>query len=1012
NEASKVTGLNGLNHALEASSFNGNLIDLSKNPYDQTLTFVGKGSINASGTNGTNNNEALVIKLSDTKLNTNGSDTENSGTTNSLTTLNFTNTGAIVALQGGSEIKDTSVLNTTGTSVIGDFKGNTTAVFGDTASGTGKFFGHLSNTETTTLDLTFNANSLYDITSDKALLEKYYNGGDLKNSTTQVLSPTTITFANTTNTGNKLTLNNAQGTLKLEGLKANTANSSESANGVALAFGSSLVSSSTTIIGNLYFANNNSIKVGKDQGVYYNLSFDTTKQSKANKGAGNYLQTNYIGLGVGASSLSAVGLGSLRSMDKTTNNTENGQTNASTGYDPATKTDTGVITLATLDGGPSNVGTINLNNTGATLALSPSYSGVAATLTADQKKFSGDEAIASWNIFNDFDIRGTSLTGTANTTITDLNYSFYGKTADNSGFTMVFAKSTDNKGLATIVPNPSNTTNTEDSTDSSTTENKNFDITNAAIADTIKTNSTNNQAYGQNAYVATSSFAIGQFLTTSKLNLTFIGADSIGGYSSTVAANKVTKVASSNTGSFYNFINAGTLTTTAPTNGGSGGGDGGSTLTNGEAKPNQILSAFTSIDNYGTINLIGTSIAGVDLSAAKINNFKAVFDNRDANGTSSNTDNGYVTYKDAEGNTITATTNANGALSDSILKVNKSTLTGELKLGNATADITFVGGGSLGKGAKITGSKGNIRLKDGTFTFTKATQGNNNGSSDTPQADVKTSDVINFSSFVYIDNATIVADKFDGFGGKLFAPQLKVTKKGVSTTNVIAFYNTDSNQTISTDLSVIGNYNYTGFTNNSNALYGTIATAPTSSSDAITMTFIGNKAAGFGVAKPSADSGSNGGSENNTINYTALDSSLAYTTINLIDTGSVLAANISGVNTTPAPAPSNTAGNGDSSQAPTPPTAPTNTLTLYGNTGITPTEVASSDSDGSKKPTLDIQSSNLKIVATINQANASYWGGKTAAQLQAEAQKVEEANKLKAEENSKAPENSGTDVQA
>ncbi|WP_172402636.1 hypothetical protein, partial [Helicobacter sp. 12S02634-8] len=69
NEASKVTGLNGLNHALEASSFNGNLIDLSKNPYDQTLTFVGKGSINASSNGNTNtNNEALVIKLSDTKL--------------------------------------------------------------------------------------------------------------------------------------------------------------------------------------------------------------------------------------------------------------------------------------------------------------------------------------------------------------------------------------------------------------------------------------------------------------------------------------------------------------------------------------------------------------------------------------------------------------------------------------------------------------------------------------------------------------------------------------------------------------------------------------------------------------------------------------------------------------------------------------------------------------------------------------------------------------------------------
>ncbi|WP_172402634.1 hypothetical protein, partial [Helicobacter sp. 12S02634-8] len=179
---------------------------LSKNPYDQTLTFVGKGSINASSNGNTNtNNEALVIKLSDTKLNSGGSDnSESAGTTNSLTTLNFTNTAAIVALQGGSEIKDTSVLNSTGTSLIGDFKGNTTAVFGDTANGTGKFFGHLSNTATSTLDLTLNANSLYDVTTDKTLLDKYYNG-DLKNTSTNVISPATITFANTTATGNKLT---------------------------------------------------------------------------------------------------------------------------------------------------------------------------------------------------------------------------------------------------------------------------------------------------------------------------------------------------------------------------------------------------------------------------------------------------------------------------------------------------------------------------------------------------------------------------------------------------------------------------------------------------------------------------------------------------------------------------------------------------------------------------------------------------------------------------------------
>ncbi|WP_172402625.1 hypothetical protein, partial [Helicobacter sp. 12S02634-8] len=845
------------------------------------------------------------------------------------------------------------------------------------------------------------------VTTDKTLLDKYYNG-DLKNTSTNVISPATITFANTTATGNKLTINNATGTLKLEGLKANTASSSESANGVGLANGSSLVSSGLTLIGNLYFANTTSIKVGKDQGVYYNLSFDTTKQSKANKGAGNYLQTNYIGLGVGASSLSATGLGSLRSMDKST------EENA-TGYDPKTGADTGTITLATIDGGPSNVGTIDLNNTGATLALSPSYTGVTTTtLSTDQKKFSGDKAIASWNIFKDFDIRGTSLVGVQNTTITDLSYSFYGKTADDSGFAMVFAKANDNKGLETIVPNKTTNDNNGEGEDS--TENKNFDITNAAIADTIKTNSTNNQAYGQNAYVATSSFAIGQFLTTSKLNLTFIGADSIGGYSSTVAANKVTKVASSNTGSFYNFINAGTLTTAAPTNGSTGNTD-----TN---TPNQILSAFTNIDNYGELRLLGTNLVDADFSSSKLNKLNLQFDNRDANGEESNTDNGYATYKDANGNTIDVTTNAFGALSDSILKVNKSTLNGELKLGAINSNVVLVGTGSLGKNAKITGTGGGqIILRNGTFTFSKnyqtqansgsagANGGGSNGDSSATPADVKTSDIISYNNYVYIDNATIKADIFNGFGtAKIYSPG--ISARGVSTNNVAVFYNYKSNTTPS-DINIatdIGNYDYSSFKNNANALYGNIATTT-----AMTYTFIGDSASGFGVAKTTDSS-----SENKDITHTALDSSLAQATINLIDTGSVLASNISGVDFTPTPAPTEGAtnsGNDGASTAqdstPPAPQVPNNTLNFYGNTGITPTEVASSEgSDSAKKPTLDIQSSNLKIVATINQANASYWGGKTAAQLQAEAQKVEEANKLKAEENSKAPENSGTDVQA
>ncbi|WP_180762828.1 hypothetical protein, partial [Helicobacter sp. 12S02232-10] len=66
----------------------------------------------------------------------------------------------------------------------------------------------------------------------------------------------------------------------------------------------------------------------------------------------------------------------------------------------------------------------------------------------------------------------------------------------------------------------------------------------------------------------------------------------------------------------------------------------------------------------GTLNLEGTSIGsdGLDLTQnASALNLNAIFDNRGVDTSIAD----YVTYKDTNSNTQTATTNAFGALSDS-----------------------------------------------------------------------------------------------------------------------------------------------------------------------------------------------------------------------------------------------------------------------------------------------------------------------------------------------------------
>ncbi|WP_180762818.1 hypothetical protein, partial [Helicobacter sp. 12S02232-10] len=172
-------------------------------------------------------------------------------------------------------------------------------------------------------------------------------------------------------------------------------------------------------------------------------SFDTTNPSES-----SYFQTNHIGMGVTngktGSSITAIGLHSLRSMPK-------GSETDSKGYDDKTGIDNGAITLNVHDGGGGNVLSLNLINTGATLELSPLYTGLDIN-TAKSNAFGSKNDVTAWNLFNTFNIRGTSLSGDTN--------NFFGGKANSGGMHMVFAKASDDKkGLETILKEKDSSTN-------------------------------------------------------------------------------------------------------------------------------------------------------------------------------------------------------------------------------------------------------------------------------------------------------------------------------------------------------------------------------------------------------------------------------------------------------------------------------------------------------------------------------------------------------------------------
>lgn len=273
---------------LTASSFGGNLIDLSDNIYDNSLSFMGIGSIN-------NQSNFLNIALGSGK--------------NSIRALD---TGATLVLTGVSKTNTASTLTLINTSMIGDWSLGGTFSFGsypalnpdgtpDVDSGKvmqSSFYGKLSNTATTALSVSLNKGGIKS-SADSSVMSQYE--GSLK-SEEGVFDTPTISFANTDNSKNKLVLDNPGGIVKIDGLSST----------INLSNDSSLTSSNTSIIGDIYgkalSAKSGTLSAGGQ--LLANLAFDTISSNPTYYQAGS---TNTITGLKGGSSVSFVGKGAFRS---------------------------------------------------------------------------------------------------------------------------------------------------------------------------------------------------------------------------------------------------------------------------------------------------------------------------------------------------------------------------------------------------------------------------------------------------------------------------------------------------------------------------------------------------------------------------------------------------------------------------------------------------------------------------------------------------------------------------
>lgn len=323
---------------LRASSFGSNLIDLSDNIYDNTLSFFGAGSIS-------NESNFLNITLGTGK--------------NSITALD---TGVTLVLTGAGDTKDGSTLTLSNTSLIGDWLLGGTFSFGNYATlnpdGTpdtsGKtmqssFYGKLSNTASTALSVSLNQGGIKSST-DGSVVSQYEGSLKSKEGTFDI---PTISFANTDNSKNKLVLDNPGGILKIDGLSS----------AINLSNDSTLVANNTSIIGDIY-GKTLTVKSGTYSAggqLLVNLAFDSTSNNPTYYQAGS--TDTITGLKDG-SSVSFVGKGAFRTSK----------------YNNDDKSDTGTLRLNV--GVNSESMNVSALNTGGSIEL---YQSVADSLSGKSK---------------------------------------------------------------------------------------------------------------------------------------------------------------------------------------------------------------------------------------------------------------------------------------------------------------------------------------------------------------------------------------------------------------------------------------------------------------------------------------------------------------------------------------------------------------------------------------------------------------------------------------------------
>lgn len=441
--------------------------------------------------------------------------------------------------------------------------------------------------------------------------------------------------------------------------KISTTTWGKNSQGVTLADGSSIIARGTSIIGNLYTnkLKGTTINGTKSNGTYLDLSFDAKGGESTQS---SYYAGNYIGVGSnrnsandGYSKLSFYGKGSIKTFDKNGNVTDLS----------ANDTNGGVA----LDSSKVNLTIASHNiNSSSNTSVAPSVTmlNTGGVVSFEQVRQSGLDSRQDLIFYYSLNLKGVSVFGGSfsggviSPTAPSVNKN------EPVKYQMTFASGTgtettiyDEKGKAYRY------------------------LPDAQVGDDYIERS----SYGIKDYKDAQ--ADGGYLAPT---FTFIGSSSHNFYATDAANTTNNNIATTfwtnMSDTKINFINADydkfidftAFNTEVPQ---TTSGSGQTSATSG-----------ASAKQRGTMNIIGTNIKDADLSKTALT-LNITFDQRGSGANFASDDSGKI-----------ITTDAYGALSNSIVKVRKSSLTGKLTLGDSlTANLSFLGQTTINnKGVEVT----------------------------------------------------------------------------------------------------------------------------------------------------------------------------------------------------------------------------------------------------------------------------------------------------------------------